>query len=166
MPRTARAALSEHLRMMQIEASCVCRAVWRPGVPVQGQPGVTWLELTGPTGIAIGRPARVKLRASQLVATAPDQSDRAFDATVSGYRYELDGVDGSELIAFHWHPAGRSRITRPHIHLSMVRGADSRLLGAGHVPSGIVQFADVVRFIIVELGVQPTRADWRTILDT
>lgn len=80
------------------------------------------------------------------------------------YAYRLDAPAG-ELIAYHWHPQGRSTVTSPHLHLGA--GAElgfGRLQGA-HVPTGRIAIEDVLRLSIDELAVRPLRDDWRDILE-
>jgi hypothetical protein len=39
-------------------------------------------------------------------------------------------------------------------------------LSQAHIPTGFVTLSDVVRLLIEELGVEPRRQDWRTVLET
>lgn len=68
------------------------------------------------------------------------------------------------LLAYHWHPQGRSPITTPHLHLGSGSGAIDLLTGA-HLPTGTVTLVDIVRMAVGELGVRPLRGDWAAILD-
>ena len=80
----------------------------------------------------------------------------------TGYRYEVSERDGLELVAYHWHPGGRSQVIRPHLH-ARIRGSDtdhSKL----HLPTGFVTPVEVVRFLITEFGVEPLRPDWEDVL--
>jgi len=40
----------------------------------------------------------------------------------TAYYYKVDDADGREILAYHWHPAGRSPETRPHLHLGAGAG--------------------------------------------
>lgn len=40
-----------------------------------------------------------------------------FRVTTKSYHYKLRSRDGVEQWLMHWHPAGRSRVTGPHLHL-------------------------------------------------
>ncbi len=77
------------------------------------------------------------------------------------YFYQLSDNSGKELVAWHWHP-GRG-VDHPHIHTAL---GD---IGKGiHLPSGRVSIESVIRMLIDELGVQPTRDhkdDWREVID-
>jgi hypothetical protein len=76
----------------------------------------------------------------------------------AGYGYELLVASGQSVLAYHWHPTGRSPVRRPHFHLhAHATPLDLRRV---HLPSGRVELADVIRFLITELGVRPRRRDW------
>jgi hypothetical protein len=38
-------------------------------------------------------------------------------ASTRAYLYRLDDGDGREQVSWHWHPSGRSRFHRPHLHV-------------------------------------------------
>ena len=78
----------------------------------------------------------------------------------AAYAYAIDEeASGQELLAFHWHPSGRS-VTWPHIHLGhALTGGDRKRL-----PSGRIALEQVLRMLIDEFGVQPRRDDWRDVL--
>lgn len=87
--------------------------------------------------------------------------------------YQVIDTDETEVIAFHWHPTGVSRVRDPHLHLSsklrpvpIGRAGDEAPLASMHVPTGFVPLADVVRFLIDEFGIIPLRDDWHTVLST
>jgi hypothetical protein len=82
-----------------------------------------------------------------------------------GYQYTLRDIDGREIIAYHWHPEGRSHVTTPHIHLGPGAEMGRRDLARAHLPTGQVMLEDVLRFAITELGVRPLRRDWSEVLD-
>ncbi len=86
---------------------------------------------------------------------------------VTGYHYEVrEGrteAESKQVIAFDWHPDGRSIILMPHVH---IHSEGTRLSRKHHIPTGPVSFAAVVRFLIAELGVAPVRDDWQTVLTT
>jgi hypothetical protein len=87
------------------------------------------------------------------------------------YSYRIVTSDDVEVLAYHWHPRGLSPVVHPHLHLSrgsvdVLAGDSSRvdvLIGL-HLPTGQVDLASVVRFLIVEAGVTARREDWADIL--
>jgi hypothetical protein len=64
------------------------------------------------------------------------------------------------VFAWHWHPTRTPQKPYPHLHVR----SEHRLLGLAlknlHMPTGRVSFEEVVRFLIDELRVVPTRTDW------
>jgi len=67
------------------------------------------------------------------------------------------------LLASHWHPDGRSQVTIPHFHVGGTLGGIP--FAKLYAPTGPITLLDVLRFAIVELGVEPRRGDWREVLD-
>ena len=109
--------------------------------------------------------------------TAIDGSRDRYDAVTIAYSYHLYDLQGSELIAFHWHPTGVSPVTYPHLHLtSRVRPFEiddpthpnwqPALISFSdmHIPTGPILLENVVRLLIDEFGVVPLRPDWDEIL--
>ncbi len=94
---------------------------------------------------------------------APVADDpRGWEVITDGYEYQVVQAGGQEIVTYHWHPRGRSKVTGPHLHVAATAGAvDLRRV---HLVSGLVTLPAVLRCLIVELGVRPLRADWREIL--
>lgn len=81
---------------------------------------------------------------------------------MASYAYEIQHAAGSMILAYHWHPAGVSPITFPHLHLGgVLAGID---LSKAHLPTGHVSLQGILRFAVADLGVAPLRADWQAIL--
>lgn len=85
-------------------------------------------------------------------------------ARTAGYSYQFYDPDGSELIAWHWHPAKPELPRFPHLHATIQAGG-LQIERKHHVPTGFVSAAAVIRFAIVELGVRPLRSDWDSVLE-
>lgn len=117
------------------------------------------------------------LRASRLgrvglVVNLDVQVDAATRSTdIVAYSYRIVTGDEEEVLAYHWHPRGLSPVVHPHLHLS--RHAVDALAGDSsksaplvdlHLPTGHVDLAAVVRFLIAEAGVPARRADWADVL--
>lgn len=78
-----------------------------------------------------------------------------------GYMYSVDGQDGRELIAYHWHPVGASHFKAPHLHIGTPALAPSGVFTAGsHFPTGRLSLERFIRFVITDLRVPPHRASW------
>jgi hypothetical protein len=81
-----------------------------------------------------------------------------YRVTTAAYNYALLNEEGQELIAWHWHP--ESRVVRPHLHI-----AADPLTHKIHIPTARVTIESVLRLLVDELGVSPTRTDFAQVLD-
>lgn len=102
----------------------------------------------------------------------------AFTIATVAYEYAILDEDGAEIIAYHWHPSGSSRFTRPHLHVSSrvrplavgaaqleprpTRPVD---LAQMHITTGVISLADVVHLLIQEFSVTPLSTSWASILE-
>lgn len=93
------------------------------------------------------------------------QATDGWSAVRTAYFIELGQQDGGELLAFHWHPVGASRIRTPHLHVGVDVRIGSRWLPKIHVPTGAVALQDVLALCVEELEVEPIRDDWRGVLE-
>ena len=159
--RRSRAALDAVRDDLQQSLSCVARSVVvRSDVAGPGRRSFQLSE--GRTRLRGARPLDFFL-VVDVHTPDLDQPD-ASPIAVAGYRFEIGPAGGPDALAFHWHPIGVSPVTWPHLH---VRGGVAGLdLGKAHLPTGPVPLAAVLRFAITDLGVEPRRADWATILAT
>jgi hypothetical protein len=76
------------------------------------------------------------------------------------YRYHLTNPYGQELLAWHWHPG-----TTPYPHLHVPAGLIEPRV---HVPTGRVSMESVIRLLLNDLKVTPTREhanDYDEVLD-
>jgi hypothetical protein len=80
----------------------------------------------------------------------------------SGYVHAVLNESGRIIVAYHFHPDERSPVSWPHVHV--YGSAEDTDLRRVHLPTGMVTLAAVVRLLIEELGVQPVRSDWRSIV--
>lgn len=87
-----------------------------------------------------------------------------------GVERERDGDASTPktIIQFHHHPMPpdtqqpKGWVAYPHIHVETGLTPVTR---KSHIPSGFVSLPSVVRFLIMQLGVAPLRADWEAVLD-
>lgn len=98
------------------------------------------------------------------IVDVADEQDR-YRVMTTGYLYALDDRDGFEVLAFHWHPEQRSDRHAPHLHLGAGAGVGRIEVARAHIPTGYVTLAQVIRFAIEDLDVEPGRPDWRAVLD-
>lgn len=94
---------------------------------------------------------------------AVSRQDR-WRVTTIGYEYRVLITDGPELLVYHWHPDARSSIVTPHLHLGSGSGATFPGLIGAHLPGGRVSVEALLRMMITELGVEPSRNDWESVL--
>lgn len=83
----------------------------------------------------------------------------------------LQAINGSEVIAYHWHAASGGDVAFPHVHIGIgATGGDTRMLAGrfhkAHFPTGVIAIEDVIRLAITEFGARPRRPNWETVLDT
>lgn len=85
-----------------------------------------------------------------------ERADPSWHVSTTAYAYRLDLLDGAELISWHWHPGTTGA---PHVHVAV--GPIPRRV---HLPSGRVSIESVLRLLLADLGVKPTRPDYATVL--
>lgn len=104
--------------------------------------------------------------------TPSSLGSRSFSSHVIGYRLQVTNDVGRELLGYHWHPSGVSAVREPHLHVFRPLSSrtdsekqDGRLDGV-HLPTGVIDARDFIRFLILELAVEPVREDWRRLLNS
>jgi hypothetical protein len=130
-------------------------------------------SLPHPLTLADGDP--VRLRGLSRLAFAVRMLYHVVDAHVpsgwvrwvvhiAGYAFTFYSGADEPLLAYHWHPEGRSPVTIPHLHLG-ASAVTPPLLATAHLTTGPVTLVDMADLAIRELGVQPLRSDWAGVLD-
>lgn len=87
-----------------------------------------------------------------------------WEVEAAAYYHAVETPDAKEIVAFHWRPSQASTFAHPHMHLGAGIGADLGILEKTHIPTGRICLEDVLKFAILELGVEPKRDDWREVL--
>ena len=87
-----------------------------------------------------------------------------YKVSTAAYLYQISREDGRELLAFHWNPHGRGKVTTPHVHIGPVVEQAAEIVRGLHIPTGRVSLEAVVRFLIDELSISPQRADWADVV--
>ncbi len=120
-------------------------------------------SLNGGDGLVLrGDAAGCRFLASmhyRIVPTDPEKYDVTqgrWRVTTSAYLYEFRTPDNVKQWAMHWHPAGRSHATFPHLHLYTVRPD-------GHFATPRQTLESAVQWCI-EMGAEPQDPQWRTVL--
>jgi hypothetical protein len=122
--------------------------------------------------LALGVPEAVRLAGTDIALSVRayasvverEEGSAAWRVGLSSYFYTLRDAQGPEIIAYHWHPGGRSPIDFPHLHLGAGSGVGRDELQKAHLPTGRVELEDVLLMAIREFGVRPWRDDWEEIL--
>ncbi|MGD9894924.1 MAG: hypothetical protein AB7U18_26875, partial [Dehalococcoidia bacterium] len=73
--------------------------------------------------------------------------------------------DGREIVAYHWHPQGRSHVRTPHLHLGAALGTLRNEVTKAHLYTGMITPVAILSLVIEHFGVAPRRPDWATIFE-
>ncbi len=80
-----------------------------------------------------------------------------------GYTYMLSLPNGTEVLAYHWHP--RSTVDWPHLHVGRVNlTCDALLTHKQHLATGRVSVEEIVRYCLGDLGIPARRDNWSKLL--
>lgn len=100
------------------------------------------------------------------VLTDADRPTRAhWQTRTVSYAYQLHDPDGREIVAYHWHPAGRGHVTMPHLHLGAGAGRLTPELTTAHLLTGAVTPVAALTLAIEAFGVNPRRPDWAAVFE-
>jgi hypothetical protein len=96
----------------------------------------------------------------------PHDRDRGpYKVSTRGYMHALQTIDGAEVIAFHWHPIGTSDVKDTHMHMGSTQLNPAGVISKKHhIPAPRMSVEAVVRFCIEQVGVEPLRDKWSSIL--
>ena len=130
----------------------------RLGVEVQALAVSEDPIVLGTTGAAAAR-LTLSIQQQYQLVEIDDPERGPWKVSTRAYRYEVHDAQGLELLACHWHPAGKSRWKLPHLHV-----AGGRLDGM-HLPSSRVSVEALLRVLLAELEVRSLRRDWSAVLD-
>jgi hypothetical protein len=159
--RSPAEAVNNFLQPLQLALSCVTPDVVdvRGGYYPAEAPHVAALHGGLPVALPGGQ---LSLTVAIHYRVVEDEGPRGpWKVSTAAYIYALH-VASELLLAYHWHPAGRSAATRSHLHL--VPGVD--LLQRVHLPTGRVALEQVLQLAIAELDVRPRRGDWSSVLES
>ena len=161
--RTPAEAVAKYQSGIQRLLSCVSNSV----VSVAGgyYPSSVPHSLIVESGLLRGA-SRLMLTLEQYyrIAEPPSSRTAPWQVEIVGYDYAVYDSDEREILLYHWHPHGGSPIASPHLHLGSGAQVGRREIRDAHLPTGHIPLSALLRLLIVEMGVQPRRQDWDTIL--
>jgi hypothetical protein len=161
--RTPAATIQAARQALQRAISCVTSVV----VSTQADTAETKLNCTGRLPrLSGGEAISLNIRHTfVLVHDASREARYRWLARTTGYLYALEAADGREILAYHWHPGGRSPVTTPHLHLGAAAGTLRRELEKAHLATGFVTPVALLTLLIEQFAVRPRRGDWAAVLD-
>jgi hypothetical protein len=83
---------------------------------------------------------------------------------VTGYAYAVLDANQREVLTYHWHPRSNSPVAMPHLHLEQGALVGRSEVRDAHLPTGVISIGSFLRFLIIDLSVEPDRTDWESIL--
>jgi hypothetical protein len=122
------------------------------------------LIMAGNDAVALRGESRLTLSVSEHYNITNDP-DMGWQVQRAAYFYAVGRHDTGELLAYHWHPLGKSPVVSPHLHVRANIQLGERWLGKVHLPTGPIELEDVVALTIEELGAEPLREDWELLLN-
>jgi hypothetical protein len=159
---TPHQAVENYLAPLRRALSCVTDAQLQiTGRVPADEPHRLTLGYGQPVALGSG----IALTAEQRYTIIEAEGERGpWKVSTASYIYSLDDAEEREIVAFHWHPAGRSSEVRPHMHLGSGAGLGYHVLCKAHLPTNRVALEDVLRLAIKDLAVEPRRDDWSDVL--
>jgi len=163
--RTPAEAVNNYRGDVQRPLSCVTDGV--VGVDGGYYPSLHphFLTMNGGRPATLGGPSRLRLRVQQnyrIIESGLTGDD--WQVAVVGYNYAILDAELTEVLLYHWHPIGNSPIATPHLHLRQGAEVGRAEVRNAHLPTGDVSLNAVLRVLIEEMGVQPRRPDWDSVL--
>ena len=108
--------------------------------------------------------SRLQLAFRQSFVIEETEQGSSWQVVVGSYSYEIHDSDGREVLLYHWHPRVNSPVVIPHLHLEQGAQIGRAEVRDAHLPTGGVSLNAVLRVLIEEMGVNPRRPDWESIL--
>ena len=163
--RTSAEAVNNYRQGIQSLISCVTNSVVDVAGGYHPDPRSHSLLLNNGQTVRLAGASRFGLQVQQsYMIEAPETRGDLWTVRVVAYAYTLSDSDRREILNYHWHPLGSSRILRPHLHLEQGARVGRPDIRDSHFPTGPVSINAFLRFLIGELSVEPTRPNWELIL--
>ena len=163
LSQTSHEAVANHLDTLQKLVSCVT-----PSVVVTEfyHPLVVPIPVTINYGepVSLRGPSRFQFALRQSFIAVDSGQNSSWRVGVRSFSYEIHDSEGREVLLYHWHPRGNSPVVTPHLHLEQGAQVGRTEVRDAHLPTGDVSLNSLLRVLIEEMGVQPQRPDWDSIL--
>lgn len=161
--RASYEVIANYIANLQKLVSCVTPSVINAEI-YQLAPAPHSLVINDGEPVLLSGPSRLQLALRQYFVAVDSAQTSAWQIEVSSYFYELLDSDGREVLAYHWHPRGNSPVATPHLHLEQGANVGRPEVRDAHLPTGEVSLNAIFRVLIEEMGVQPRRPDWDSVL--
>lgn len=80
------------------------------------------------------------------------EDESGWRVSTVAYDYRLNDDSGTEILSWHWHPAPMKGPDHPHLHVAAAQPGRH-----AHLPTGRVSIESVLRLLLTDLKVAPTR---------
>ena len=158
-------AVNAYKRSVQRLVACVTDAVVDVAGGYYASPDPHRLTLSNGFPVALGGPSEFLFRLQEFYRVEEIGHPRAlWNVDVVEYYYTILDFEEREVLLYHWHPRSRSSVTTPHLHLKQAAQVGRPEIRDAHLPTGDVSLSAILRVLIEEMGVQPRRPDWASIL--
>lgn len=125
-----------------------------------GEPHGLLLDKRGEVWLSGPERPRLFVNIGYDVVRSDDPERGPWKVSTRSYRYHVLTADGTESVLYHWHPDGKSHVTRPHMHMGRALLNPSAVISRkAHMPSGRVALELVVWMLLEEFQVVPARDD-------
>jgi hypothetical protein len=163
--RSRHESITIYIGALQRATSCVTPQVYTTPGAYQSRSGLVDVLLGSGEPVRLRGPGRIHLRVRlRARVTQADPPRGLWDAETAAYEYRISDQDDREILAYHWHPEGRSHVETPHLHLGPAAEVGRTALLTAHLPTGPVGLHEVLRLALESFEVAPIRSDWEPIL--
>lgn len=112
-------------------------------------------------------PSRFRLELHQYYHIVETGSpDALWMVDVVGYYHAIHDSEEKEVLLYHLHPRANSPVVFPHLHLGQGAQTGRDEVRDAHLPTGEVSLIAILRVLIEEMGVNPRRSDWGSVLSS
>ena len=163
--RTSPEAVNSYRQHVQRLISCVTNAVADVAGGYHPGPHPHSLLLNNGLPVNLGGPSRLRLQLQQgYLIDPPTVRGDLWMVRIIAYAYTLLDADQREVLNYHWHPIGNSRVATPHLHLEQGAMVGRTEVRDAHLPTGPVAVGSFLRLLVQDLSVTPERRDWEAVL--